>query len=171
MFGIFKKKPSAADFVEKLRPRYAEVFTIANTIDGRFSDLYQAGIFVSTIATSKILTFKKVNPPEFADEFNELWLNYLVGSYSVNGVSPDKDDVRLHMQSKFPVYRELFFGAINTKIPEKDRDTNQICLMSELFSNCTGKQLSEVPGSYFKVMSASGPLVNIGLTIFNDIHE
>ncbi len=70
MFGLFEKKSSTEDLVDKLRPRYAEVVSLVKAIDGPFANLFEAGIFVSTVATSKILTFQKVDPTAFADEFN-----------------------------------------------------------------------------------------------------
>lgn len=70
MFSLFKKKPSPTELVESLRPHYAEVVSLVNAIDGPFVNLYEAGIFVATVATSKILTFQKVDPPASADEFN-----------------------------------------------------------------------------------------------------
>lgn len=78
MFGLFKKQSPPEELVDKLRPHYAQVVSLVNTIDGPFSKLYEAGIFVSSVATSKILTFQKVDPPAFADEFNAMWVKYLI---------------------------------------------------------------------------------------------
>lgn len=113
MFGLFKKQSSPEELIDILRPHYAQVVSLVNAIDGPFSKLYEAGIFVSSVATAKILTFQKVDPPAFADEFNAKWISYLVGSYSVDGVSPSKNVVVSRLQEKFPVYRELFFKTID----------------------------------------------------------
>src|SRR5690606_24132226 len=128
--------------IDKLRPHYAQVVSLVNAIDGPFSKLYEAGIFVSSVATSKILTFQKVDPPVFADEFNAEWVSYLVGSYSVDGVSPSKNVVVSQLQEKFPLYRELFFQTIDPSHKEKAYN-NRVQLMWKLFSNCTEKQKPE----------------------------
>ena len=113
MFGLFKKKPSPEELVDRLRPHYAQVVSLVNAIDGPFINLYEAGIFVSSVATSKILTFQKIDPPTFADEFNALWVGHLIGSYSVDGASPSRNVVVSRLQENFPIYRELFFKTID----------------------------------------------------------
>jgi len=170
MFGLFKKQSPPEELVDKLRPHYAQVVSLVNTIDGPFSKLYEAGIFVSSVATSKILTFQKVDPPAFADEFNAEWVSYLVGSYSVDGVSPSKNVVVSQLQEKFPVYRELFFKTIDPSRKEKAYD-NGVQLMWKLFSNCTEKQKPEGEGNFIKLVVASSELVGIGLGILKDVHE
>jgi len=170
MFGLFKKKPSPKELVESLRPQYAATVSLVKAIDGPFVDLYEAGIFVSTIATSKILTFQKVDPPAFADEFNTLWVSYLIHSYSVDGTSPPKSAVVSRLQEKFPIYRELFFKTIDPNRKEKAHD-NAVQLIWELFSNCTGKQKPEGGSNFIRLMAAAGELVAIGVSILNEVHE
>lgn len=170
MFGLFKKKTSPKELVENLRPHYAEVVALVNAIDGPFVNLYEAGIFVSAVATSKILTFQKVDPPAFADEFNAMWVSYFIGSYSVDGESPSKKIVVSRLQEKFPIYRELFFKTIDPSRKEKAHD-NGVQLMWELFSNCTGKQKPEGEGNFINLVVASGQLVVIGASILKEVHE
>jgi hypothetical protein len=167
MFGLFKKKPSPEELVDRLRLHYADVVSLVNVIDGPFVNLYEAGIFVSTVATSKILTFQKVDPPAFADEFNAMWVSYLIGSYSVDGEIPSKNVVVSRLQAEFPFYRKLFFKTIDPSRKEKAHD-NAVQLMWLLFSNCTGKQK---PEDFIKLVLASGQLVVIGVSILKDVHE
>lgn len=167
MFSLFKKKTSPEEFIDRLRPHYAQVVSLVTAIDGPFSKLYEAGIFVSALATSKILTFQKVDPPAFADEFNAMWVSYLIGSYSVDGVSPSKNAVVSRLQEKFPVYRELFFKTIDSSHKDKAHD-NAVQLIWELFSNCTEKQK---PEDFIKLVGASSELIGIGLGILKDVHE
>lgn len=170
MFNIFKKKPSPEEFVERLRPRYSDVVSLVKAIDGPFIDLYEAGIFISSVATSKILTFKKVHPPEFADEFNATWINYLISSYSVNGENPSREVVAARLQEKFNVYRELFFNTIDPSRKSKAHDSG-VQLMWELFSNCTGKQKPEGEGGFVYLVAASSELVAIGTHVLKDVYE
>ncbi|SCZ86388.1 hypothetical protein [Nitrosomonas mobilis] len=170
MFGLFKKQSPPEELVDKLRPHYAQVVSLVNTIDGPFSKLYEAGIFVSSVATSKILTFQKVDPPAFADEFNAMWVKYLIGSYSVDGKSPSKNVVVSRLQEEFPVYRELFFDTIDPSHKEKAHD-NAVTLMMVLFRNCTGKQSPEGKGNFLNLMLASSQLVGIGSRILKEINE
>ena len=170
MFGLFKKKPSPEELVDRLRPHYAQVVSLVNAIDGPFVNLYEAGIFVSSVATSKILTFQKVDPQAYADEFNAMWVSYLVGSYSVDGISPSKNLVVSRLQEKFPIYCELFFKTIDPSRNDKAHD-NGVQLMWELFSNCTGKQKPEGEGNFINLVIASGQLVGIGASILKDVHE
>jgi len=167
---MFEKKPSPEHLVERLRPYFADVVTLVNAIDGPFVNLYEAGIFVSTVATSKILTFKKVDPPAFADAFNAMWVNYLIGSYSINGEALSKNVVVSRLQEKFSIYRELFFNTIDPRRKEKAHDTG-VQLMWELFSNCTGKQKPEGEGSFINLVVASSQLVVIGECILKEIRE
>ena len=170
MFGQFKKTASPKALVESLRPHYWEVVSLVNAIDGPFVNLYEAGIFVSTVATSKILTFQKVDPPAFADEFNAMWVSYLIGSYSVDRVSPSKSVVVSRLQEKFPIYRELFLKTIDPSRREKAHD-NAVQIMWELFSNCTGKQKPDGEGNFINLVVASGQLVVIGASILKVVHE
>lgn len=167
MLSLFKKKPSPEELVDRLRPHYAQVVSLVIAIDGPFVNLYEAGIFVSTVATSKILTFQKVDPPAFADEFNALWVNYLISSYSINGISPSKNAVVSRLQESLPIYRELFFDTIDPSRKDKAHD-NAVLLMCELFNNCTGKQTH---GNFLNLMVSSSELVGIGLGILKDVHE
>ena len=170
MFNLFKEMPSPEKLVDKLRPYYAEVVSLVNSIDGTFVNLYEAGIFVSSLATLKILTFQKVDPPIFSDEFNVLWVNYLINSYSVDGTYPSKNVVMSRLQENVPIYRELFLKIIDPNCKDKAHD-NAVQLMWELFSNCTRKQKPEGEGSFIKLVAASSTLVAIGLNIFKDVHE
>jgi hypothetical protein len=167
MFGLFTKKPSPKKLADSLRPHYAKVVSLVSAIDGPFVNLYEAGIFVASVATAKILTFKKIDPPVFADEFNSMWVSYLVGSYSVSGESPSKSVIVSRLQEKFPIYRELFFKTIDSRLKEKAHD-NGVQLMWELFSNCTGKQR---PEDFLSLVVASGELVAIGASILRDVQE
>lgn len=170
MFSLFRKTPSAANLVERLRPHHAQVVSLVTAIDGPFINLYEAGIFVSSVATSKILSFKRVDPPEFADQFNSLWVSYLVGSYSVEGAELSRNVVVSRLQETFPIYRELFFKTIDPGLREKSHD-NGVQLMWSLFSNCTGKQAPEGEGSFIELVAASGQLVMIGIDILKNVHE
>jgi hypothetical protein len=170
MFGLFNRKPSPKELVESLRPQYAEIVSLVKAVDGPFVNLYEAGIFVSAVANSKILTFQKVDPPAFADQFNAMWVNHLIGSYSVDGENPSKNVVVSRLQEKFPIYRELFFKTIDPRCKEKAHD-NGVQLMWELFSNCTGKQKPEGDGNFINLVVASGQLVVIGASILKEVHE
>ena len=170
MFSLFKKKPSPKELVDRLRSHCAEVVSLVNIIDGPFVNLYEAGIYVSAVATSKILTFTKIDPQVFADEFNALWVNYLIDSYSVDGEQTPKNVVVSRLQEKFPIYRELFLKTIDPSNKEKSYD-NGVQLMWELFSNCTGRQKPEGEGNFIKLMVASNKLVDISLNILKEVHE
>ena len=167
---MFKKKSSAKEFVQRLRPHYAEVVSLVNSIDGPFVNIYEAGIFVATLASIKILTFKKVEPVAFADEFNHIWISYLIDSYSVDGENPSKHLVLSRLQEKFPIYRELFCETLNYDNNEETHDS-AVQLMWELFSNCTGKQRPTSEFGFINLVGASGPLVIIGVNVLKDIEE
>lgn len=168
MFNLFNKKSSPEDIVDILRPRYAQVVSLVNTINGQFPKPYEAGIFVATVATSKILTFQKVDPPAYADKFNVMWVNYLIGSYSIDGISPSKSAVLSRLQDNFPIYRKLFFDAVDPSLKDEAQNTSLV-LMCNLFSNCTGKKPEEI--DFLKLMFASSELIGIGLDILKDVHE
>jgi len=170
MFGLFKKKTAPEKLIDSLGPHYTQVVSLVNAMNGPFVNHYEAGIFVAAVATSKILTFQKVDPPSFANEFNNLWVNYLVGSCSVDGARPSKDDVWTRLQEKFPIYREIFCDTIDQNLKEKASVT-RLCLMSELYRNCTGKQKQEGGGKFLHLTDASVQLVAIGLSIIKEVHE
>lgn len=86
-----------------LRPYYAKIAALVSEIDGPFVNLFEAGIFVASIATLKILSFRKVDSQKFADEFNVRWINYLVDSYEVGGESLAKNHLVSRLQEKFHI--------------------------------------------------------------------
>ncbi len=170
MLNLFNRKLSPDRLIQQLQDPYSEIIAVINWIDGPFVNLYECGIFVSAIVTSKILTFQSVDPPAFADRFNVSWVEYIVNSYDVDGIAPSKKEVIGQLQEKFSVYRKLFFDTIDESNKDKLHD-NAVQLTWELFSNCTGKRKPERKEGFINLTLASSEIVSIGLKILNTVHE
>ena len=80
---FFKKKSLSDIFLKELSPLYVDVIGDITGIDGAFSKLYEAGVFVAAIANLKILSLEINNPHELLNEFNTKWINYICNSYSM----------------------------------------------------------------------------------------
>jgi len=156
--------------VNDLRPYYAKIAALVSEIDGSFVNLFEAGIFVASIATLKILSFRKVDSQKFADEFNVRWINYLVDSYEVGGESLAKNHLVSRLQEKFHIYGDLFIKTLDSSDAEKSHN-NSVQLMWELFSNCTEKKKPDTNANFLNLVMASDQLVFICGNIFNDIDE
>jgi len=85
---FFKKRPLAEIFLEKLEPIYGEVAGVVKEIDGLYLKIYEAGIFVASIATLKILSLDVERPYELADEFNDKWLDFICGKWAFMPIWP-----------------------------------------------------------------------------------
>jgi hypothetical protein len=171
MFGFFKgAAPSPNVLVDALRPHYGRTVASINSIDGPFPNLFEAGIFISSVATTKILTFKKSHSETFAEQFNNRWVDYLIGSYSVDGIAPEKKTVISRLQEKYPVYRDLLLKTIDSSQRAKAHD-NAVQLTWELFSNCTGKAKPDSSGGFLKLMTVASEVAGIGVGVLNAVHE
>jgi hypothetical protein len=170
MFRLFRMAPTPHDLVDRLRSPFSDTVALVSAIDGPFTNLYEPGVFVASVATAKILTFKKVDPPAFADQFNAAWVDFLINSYAVDGTRPSKTTVVERLQEKFPVYREFFLKTIDPDRQDKAHD-NAVQVIWELFSNCTGKQKPEREGGFLNLVVASNELIAIGLRTLKAGHE
>ncbi len=156
--------------VNRLKDSYRQVFGLVCSVEGRFPNAWEAGIFVSSVATTKILSFEKVDPPIFADKLNAKWVQHLMSNPITIGTPPSRKEIVLRMQEKFPVYRKLFLNAIDPARADKASD-DAVQLMWELFTNCTGKRKPDDNANFVKLVLASGDLVSVGLEILADIRE
>lgn len=155
------------NIVATLAPFHKDVIDIVNYINGPFEKLYEAGIFVSSIATLKILSFKKYAPIDISEEFNDIWLHRLLLNPNEKN-KPKMEALIARLHEVFPIYREYFF-----EITEKGKKDNLqqdalIALMCELVRNCTDK---EKPEDFIKLMATSGLLFEIILEIFQAVQE
>ena len=164
MFGLFSKYVTADELVVRLRQPFAEVCGIVASIDGPFVKIYEAGVFVASVATVKILASRKDRPDRFADEFNRMWVREVIGCYRVNGVAPSCDVAITRLQETFPVYRDLLFKVVDAAPGEKKHNA-AVQLMWELFTNCTGRSQPEREGGFITLVAVSGELVRISADV------
>jgi len=150
------RRPESAAFdlnsvIEALKGRYRQAVGLVSSVEGRFANAWEAGIFVSSVATTKILSLKAADPPAVADNFNAQWLQYLLANPLGNGAPAPKSSIVKRMQEKFPVYRKLFLNAIDPSQKDKASD-HAVQLMWELFTNCTGKPKPDDEGNFVKLV-------------------
>jgi hypothetical protein len=167
---FFKKSSPSDTFLKRLSPIYGEVAGIIKEIDGPFVKLYEAGIFVASIATLKIISLNVENADELADEFNSKWLDYICGSYEVNGKSPDKNLLISRLQEKYPIYSELFLKVVDPQNDDEKRHNASVQLTWELFTNCTDKKAPDSP-HFTNLVLCSGHIVKSALDVFEKIKK
>lgn len=156
--------------IDGLKDSYKQVFSLVCSVEGRFPNAWEAGIFVSSVATTRILSLQKPDPPAIADKLNAKWAQHLMTNPITIGTPPSKKEIALRMQEKFPVYRKLFLNAIDPARTDKASD-DAVQLMWELFTNCTGKRKPDDDANFVKLVLASGDLVSVGRDILADIRE
>lgn len=59
MLGLFRQKNTADEFVNCLRGHYGDTIELITQLDEPFQPLYEAGLFVASIAILKILALNK----------------------------------------------------------------------------------------------------------------
>lgn len=166
MFG-FKKAITAQQIVLNLGSFYTDIIEVVEWVEkSPFDDIHEAGIYVASIATTKILSLKNNSSFLLADEFNLLWLEYLHQNPHQKNC-PTIDQLTKELQERYPVYRDMFFTVIDPSNKEKASD-KAVQLMWELFSNCTKKKH---PEKFIKLMSASSILIEISLEIYEKIKD
>jgi len=166
---MFFKKSSKSDiFLKELSPIYGEVAGIVKEIDGHFVKLYEAAIFVASIATLKIISLDVEDPEKLADEFNSKWLDYVCASYEVDGEKPDKNILTKRLQEKYPVYSELFLKIVDPETDKEKMHDASVQLTWELFSNCTDKK---APEQFTNLVLCSGHITKVALSIFEKIKK
>lgn len=165
MFRLFKRKNLPGDFVSLLRRHYGDTVELITQLDEPFQPLYEAGLFVASIATVKILGFENKGDITLADEFNEKWLEYLALNPH-EAVQPTVTELRDKLQTRFPVYRDLFLKILNEE--NNSTSNSPVQLIWELFTNCTHK---EKPNNFIDLMAGAPVLIEIALAITNDIKK
>lgn len=168
---MFFKKSSLSDtFLKNLSPIYGEVAGIIKEIDGPFVKLYEAGIFVASIATLKIISLDVKNAEKLADEFSNKWFDYICGSYEVDGENLDKNILISRLQEKYPIYSELFLKAIDPQNDDEKRHNTSVQLTWELFTNCTDKKVPDPP-HFINLVHCSGYITKSALDVFGKIKK
>ncbi len=167
---FFKQSSLSGVFLKNLSPFYGEVAGIIKEIDGPFTKLYEAGIFVASIATLKIISLDVENSRKLADEFNSKWLDYICDSYEVNGERPDKNILVSRLQEKYPVYCDLFLKVVDAQKDSEKVHNASVQLTWELFTNCTDKKTPDSPG-FLKLVLYSGQILKSAFNIFEKIKK
>lgn len=165
--NIFAKKQVLSDiFVKEVSPIYTDLAELIKDIDGFIINVYEAGIFIASIASLKIISLDVEYPEKLADEFNDKWLNYIRDSYKVNDEKPDKNLLISRLQRDSQLYGGFFLDIISPTTDEKKKYDVTVALAWTLFQNCTGKK---APISFSKFLLYTAPIKRCAISVFEKI--
>ena len=147
--------------VEVLTPYYEEILLMVKNIDGQVKHHYEIGIYIASIATIEILSFKTNDPEKLADEFNTKWVDYISNKENI-----DKAVLTKRLQENYPKYRELFLRTLEAQNDKEKLHNKSVQLIWELYSNATD---TESPKNFLGLTISANKLTSLSIDCMNKL--
>lgn len=154
MFGLFKKKPSPKNLVNELAQHYYQAHKIVNSFVAPSLYIYEPGLFVAAVADMALERPSGVQPSEFAIEFVQSWISFLISGYEIEGGDANVEEIFNVLDDRVRKYQRTI-GRIMTALSEKNpaQYTNQLGVL--LIMICENYKHAKVPADAMKAIHES----------------